>query len=104
MTNPRILRTPEVKTKMDDGGHTNVQTDATGTDFASFVDQPCRQFTVVNDTGTALEFKQGAEAVYLPIPDGMTYTFYGIRNTADLAVRRKDVSATQVTVIGRWEA
>src|SRR5262245_39701910 len=93
--------------KMTGGGHTSVQTAATGSNYTAFAAQPCKQLTIVNNTGTALEVKDasdGASGVALPIADGGIYTFYGLSNAAQLSVRRVDTSNTQVTAKARWEA
>lgn len=85
------------------GGNTSVQTPATGTNWAPFPQQSCRQLTVVNDTGTALEVRQDGAGVAIPLPTGTFFTFYGIGDASQMEVRRADTSGTQVTVKARWE-
>ena len=89
---------------MASGGNISVDTAATGTNFATFGSQACKQLTIVNDTGTDIEVRQGGSGVALPIFNGDKFTFYGLSNANTLGVRRKDTSNTQVTVKARWEA
>ncbi|MCX5581485.1 hypothetical protein [Kaistia terrae] len=88
---------------LGEGGHIAVQTDASGTGFAAFSAQQARQLTIVNDTGVGLEVRQGVETVYLPVPAGAIYTFYGIDRASRLSVRRTDLGTSQLTVKARWE-
>jgi len=89
---------------MTQGGNLSAQTPATGTNFAAFASQSCRQLTVSNQTGTTLEFRQGGSGVAFQVPSGAFYTFFGLQNADQLGVRRVDTSNTQVTVTARWEA
>ena len=100
----RLANSLSVIPVMSAGGHLSVQTAASGTGFAVFADQAARQITIINNTGTSIEVRQGAETVYLPVIDATGYTFYGLSNANQLAVRRIDQSATQVTVKARWES
>jgi hypothetical protein len=85
------------------GGHISVQTSATGANFATFAAQRAKQLTLVNDTGTPVEFGTNSDTVYLPVADGDRYTIFGIENAIEVKVRRVDQSNTQVTVKARWE-
>ena len=86
------------------GGHGSVQTGATGTDWIAFgASTACEQVTIVNDTGTKLEVRQGGAGTGLRILDQSTYTFYAVGNLTALEVRRVDTSNTQVTATYRWE-
>jgi hypothetical protein len=88
---------------MGSGGHTSVQTAATGTNWTAFASQACRQLTVSNQTGTTIEFRQGGSGVGFQIPDGAFFTFFGLTNANQIDARRVDTSNTQVTVTARWE-
>lgn len=103
-TNAALAGNLSVIPKLTSGGTIALQTNATGATFNTFGSQACKQLTVVNDTGTKLEFKFASETVYLPLPDGQAYTFYGIANANEVNMRRADTSNTQVTAKARWEA
>lgn len=89
--------------QMKGGGNTSAATTASGAVFIAFPAQPCKQLTVVNNTGTDIEVQELASGVALPIINGTMYPFYGLNDASDLAVRRIDQSATPVTVKARWE-
>ena len=91
------------KPSMDVGGNLSLTTNATGTTYTAFTDQPCTQLTVSNQTGVTLEVRQDGAGVAFQIPTGAFYTFFGIDNCNQLAVRRFDTSNTQVTLTARWE-
>lgn len=95
--------TPNVVPQMINGGNISVQTNATGATYNAYATQLCSQLTIVNDTGTALEVRQGGAGVAIPIASGGSFTFFGIINASQLGVRRVDTSNTQVTVKARWE-
>ena len=90
--------------KMVSGGNTSVQTNATGSPYTAFPDLPCKQLTIVNDTGTSIEFRQDGAGVAIPVATGSSFSIFGIANANVIEVRRVDVSNTQVTVKARWEA
>jgi hypothetical protein len=89
---------------MGSGGHLSLQTNATGTTYTAFGSQVCKQLTVSNQTGTTLEFRQGATGVAFQIPTGTFYTFFGLTNANQIDGRRVDTSNTQVTLTARWES
>lgn len=86
------------------GGNTLVSTPTVGTNYQAFASQECSQLTIANDSGTTLEVRQDGAGVALPVFDGTYYTFFGVTNSNQLGVRRKDTSNTQVVVKARWEA
>jgi hypothetical protein len=86
------------------GANVSVQTSASGATYVAFSAALCKQLTIVNDTGTDIEFKTNSDSVALPIADGENFTIFGIQSAAEVSVRRVDVSNTQVTVKARWEA
>lgn len=88
---------------MSSGGNISVQTPSTGTNYGAFDSHVCSQLTIINDTGTAIEWMQDGIGIALPIADGDTFTIFGIDDTNRISVRRKDTSNTQVTVKARWE-
>lgn len=93
-----------VHPQMESGGNSSVQTAASGTDYAPLADRPCAQVTIVNDTGTKILVQQDGIGAGLPVLDQTSFTFYGLTNAKQLAVKRSDSSASQVTVPYRWEA
>jgi hypothetical protein len=88
---------------MNKGGNGSVQTAALGVDFVALPAQPCRQVTIMNNTGAALEFRQGGAGVAVPVFDQTYFPFYGLTDASQLSVRRVDQGVTQVTVTYRWE-
>lgn len=91
-----------VAPSMGSGGHFAVSVNL-GASAVTFLAQPCKQITIANDTGTTIEVFQAGGAVFLPVFDGSYYTFFGLSDASQLGVRRKDQSATAVTVKARWE-
>jgi hypothetical protein len=89
--------------RMAAGGNMEVETSATGTNWVAFETQTCKQLTLVNDTGTAMEFRQDGAGVAIPVADDALFTIFGIENAAQIEVRRVDTSNTQVTLVARWE-
>jgi hypothetical protein len=87
------------------GGSANdsVQTAATGSNFTILNTRVCRRVHIFNDTGADLEVQQDGGGVAVPVYAGTYFTFNGIENSNQLAVRRKDQANTQVTVKYRWE-
>jgi hypothetical protein len=92
------------KPLMTSGGNLTAQTNATGTNWTAFAAQACAQLTIINDSGTKIEVRQGGAGVALPVRDGATYTLFGLTNANQIDLRRSDTSNTQVVVHARWEA
>jgi hypothetical protein len=88
---------------MQSAGHLSVTTLVVGTTYVAFSSQACKQLTISNDSGVSLEVQQGGSGVGFVVQDGTYYAFYGISNTNQLSVRRKDGNNTPVTVTARWE-
>lgn len=104
LTDAQLRATPlSVIPLMTSGGNLSVTTNATGTTFNAFASQACKQLNISNQTGTTIEVQQGGAGVAFQIPSGAFYTFFGITNANQLAIRRTDVSNTTVTVTARWE-
>lgn len=89
---------------MSSGGNIDLTTNTTGSTFNTFASQACKQLTIVNNTGTTIEFRQGGAGVAVPIFDKAAFTVFGITNTNQIGIRRTDVSNTTVTVQARWES
>ena len=87
------------------GGSANdsVQTANPGTGFSTLNTRVCRRVHIFNDTGTDLEVQQDGAGVAVPVYAGTYFTFNGINNSNQLAIRRVDQSNTQVTAKYRWE-
>lgn len=96
-------KTPVIPS-MTTGGNVSVTTAATGTNWTAFASQACKQLTISNQTGTTIEFRQGATGVGFQVPTGSFYTFFGLSNANAIDARRVDTSNTQVTVTARWES
>ena len=105
LTNAEIRATPlNVVPCMNSGGHTSANTHATvGTTFVVFGAQACKQLTVFNNTGVAIEVQQGGAGVSVPIQDKTFFTFFGLTNANQLGIRRVDVTAGALTVQARYE-
>lgn len=89
---------------MGAGGNMEAQTAAAGANYAAFANQACKQVTIVNDSGTDVQWQQGGAGVALTVPAGHSFTIFGISNANQIGVRRKDTSNTRVMVGARWEA
>lgn len=85
-------------------GNLSAQTNAAGANWQAFGNQACHELIVVNNSGTAIEVRQGGAGVALPIPDKAAFPFSGLTNASNLEVRRVDQSNAQATVHGRWNA
>lgn len=86
------------------GGFLTAQTAATGSNWTTFADVECRQLTIANNSGTAIELRQDGAGATFPVPDKTLFTLYGLQNANQIGVRRVDTSNSQVTVAARWEA
>lgn len=78
----------------------NPQSAAVGTTWTAIGDSTTRvnRVTVVNNTGTELEFRRaGSPATVHRLKDGQAYS-YAIIFAANLEFRRVDTSNTQVTL------
>jgi hypothetical protein len=84
----------------------SVQTAATGTEWTALggvaADDRFNRLAVVNNTGTALEFRRNGGGTSFQLPDGMAWNF-AIVHLGNLEVRRADTSNTQVTLYGEAE-
>lgn len=79
----------------------SVQTPAAGgTAYAQFAAQWCQNGNgyLLNDTGTSLDVKIGADASPVAVASGKGFPFKLVYSCGELYVRRTDQSATQVTV------
>lgn len=99
-TTSKILVAPT----MTNGGHLSVTTANPGTNFTAFGSQVLKQLTVSNQSGVALEFRQGGAGVALIVPTGSFYTFFGLTNANQIDCRRVDTLNTQVVCTARWES
>lgn len=75
-----------------------VATAAIGANYTAFASTPCWQLEIVNNTGTALEYKRGAAGLALTILTGTIKKIKGITDANQISVRRVDQSVTPVTV------
>lgn len=96
--------------KMYKGGNLTAQTANPGTGWTAFAAQEAKQLTLVNNTGTTIEFRQDVAGVVtpggasVPVFDQASFPIFGIADAAQIYVRRVDTTNTQVTVAARWEA
>jgi hypothetical protein len=100
----KLNGTIDTKPVMTSGGNIQVQTSATGASWVTFASQAVRQMTLVNNSGTDIEFRQGGGGIAIKIGDGSAFTVMGINNANLIDIRRVDISNTQVFVQARWES
>ena len=77
---------------------TNLTTAAVGTTWTAFGSLACELLTVINDTGTDLEFRRNSAGLTMVILTGQTYQISGITNANQLSFKRKDSRNTQVVI------
>lgn len=75
-----------------------VQTNAIGANWATFASLPCDALDVVNNTGTAIEYRREGAGASIRIPDGASRLVSLTANANEIGVRRVDQSNTQVTL------
>lgn len=73
-------------------------TSTTGTNFVTPSSLACELLTVINDTGTDIEYRRGGAGSSMVILAGQTYQISGITNANQLSFKRKDSSNTQVVI------
>lgn len=102
MSSPR-LRYSNVTPAMAEGGNVQVPTSGTGSDWVAFAAKELAQMTLINDTGTTIEWRQDESTVTIPLADGEVFTIFGIDDANRISVRRADLSNSIVNVKARWE-
>ncbi len=98
--NGQPLRAVAAVPLMSSGGHIKVV--ASGASFEAFPMQPCLQLTIAAPGDVDIEVQQGGGGVAFPISGGQNFTFFGLADASDLAVRRVDLGSA-VDVVARWE-
>ena len=73
-------------------------TSTTGTNFVTPSSLACELLTVINDTGTDIEYRRGGAGSSMVILAGQTYQISGITNANQLSFKRKDSRNTQVVI------
>lgn len=77
-----------------------IESDADGTQWTAFggvtADDRYNRLHVLNNTGTALEFRRNGTSDVFTLPDGMAWSF-AIVHLGNIEFRRVDQSNTQVT-------
>ena len=58
----------------------------------------CDALDLVNNTGVAVEYRRGGAGSTVTVPTGASRLIVGIANANEIAVRRVDLSNTQVVV------
>lgn len=76
----------------------SAQTNSTGTSYTAYGDNPCDALDIVNNSGTAIEYRRDGAGSTIPIPDGSSRLVVGISNANEVEIKRVDDSNTQVTV------
>lgn len=94
---------PPVTPSFGDSGNISAATVNPGTTYVPFAQTACAQLTIVNDTGTDVEFQQDGAGVAVPVTSATYFRIKGIHDASQIGVRRKDTSNTVVTVKARWE-
>lgn len=81
-------------------GTDEVETSATGTNWVTLpAHAEVRGISVVNDTGTTILLRQVGGTVGVPIFNGGSFSLERLqRSTAEVQIKRKDESNTQVAV------
>jgi len=79
------------------GGTHEVATSGTGTDFVPLPHHPATKVTLFNYTGQKIDWKQ-RDGSHIELNNNLALTIDGINTTADISVRRTDLSTTPVTV------
>ena len=74
------------------------QTNATGTSWTAFAGQKCLALDLVNNTGTAIEYRRNGAGASMVLADKSARLIVGVSNANQIQVRRVDTSNTQVTV------
>lgn len=78
----------------------SIATSNPGTNFTQVGSQACTSLDLINNTGTALEYRRGAGGtVFIPVPNGTSRLIQGITNANTIYVRRVDQSNTVVTAV-----
>jgi hypothetical protein len=88
--------------KMTSGGNISLTTSG-GAGYVAFASQDCLQVTIVNNSGAEILCQQSGSGVGLPLMSDTYYTFYGISNANQIAVKRTD-NGTAVAIAARWES
>lgn len=75
-------------------------TSATGATWVTLPSQGCNALDLVNNTGTAIEYRRGGAGNTIPLPDRSSRLIVAITNTNQLQIRRVDQSNATVTITG----
>lgn len=75
-------------------------TAATGSNWTAYGSNVCNALDLVNNTGTAIEYRRGGAGNTIPLPDRSSRLIVGITNTNQIEIRRVDQSNSTVTVTG----
>lgn len=76
----------------------SAETSATGATYVALADVVCRVVTLVNNTGAEISVQRDGAGTVFPLPDSTSKAFVVGVNANELAIRRTDVSNTQVTL------
>lgn len=85
-------------------GVIGVSTAAAGATYARMPTQVCKQLTITNNTGAAVEITKGGAGEPYPIVDLGTQSFFALTNANEIYVRRVDQSNDPVRVSAVWES
>jgi hypothetical protein len=75
-------------------------TSATGSTWVTLPSQACNALDLVNNTGTAIEYRRGGAGNSIPLPDRSSRLIVAITNTNQIQIRRVDQSNSTVTITG----
>lgn len=76
----------------------SIQTSATGATWVAIGAGRARTAHLINDTGTAIEFRLSGAGSSINVASNTGFSIRGIVNLSEIEIRRTDVSGTQVTM------
>lgn len=76
----------------------------TPANYVAFAAQACIRLIIVNTSGAVIEVQQGGAGATIWIPNNAAFTFEGLTNTNQIAVRDSAAGAVAYNVRARWEA
>lgn len=75
-------------------------TSGTGSTWVTLGSQACNALDLVNNTGTAIEYRRGGAGNSIPLPDRSSRLIVAITNCNQISIRRVDQSNATVTITG----
>jgi len=98
VTSGGLLKSASALTNPTSVAIISATTAASGTGYTAYASTSCNQLDIVNNSGTAIEYRRGATGSTIPIPTGTSRLVVGITNASSIDIRRVDTSTTQVAI------